>query len=131
MRRRLSTELAQASGRALYGETAPGADAVRRVLRPVESLTEDSRTEAQSFTLAGPAIFLAVAENPPSGLLAASKDSGVNCGEVLKRLLGPAGGRGGGNATLAQGSLPSKAALQELAESLSRELNFPTTEPRP
>jgi len=131
MRRRLSTELAQASGRALYGETAPGADAVRRVLRPVESLTEDSRTEAQSFTLAGPAIFLALAENPPSVLLAASKDSGVNCGEVLKRLLGPAGGRGGGNATLAQGSLPSKAALQELAESLSRELNFPTTEPRP
>jgi alanyl-tRNA synthetase len=131
MRRRLSTELAQASGRALYGETAPGADAVRRVLRPVESLTEDSRTEAQSFTLAGPAIFLAVAENPPSVLLAASKDSGVNCGEVLKRLLGPAGGRGGGNATLAQGSLPSKAALQELAESLFRELNFPTTEPRP
>ncbi len=125
-RRRLSTELAQASGRALYGETVPGSDGVRRVLRHSEaSLSEESRTEAQSFTVSGPAIFLALAATPPSVLLAASKDSGVNCGEVLKRLLAPAGGRGGGNATLAQGSLPSKTALEELAESLSRELDFP------
>ncbi len=123
-RRRLSTELAQASGRALYGETVPGPDGIRRALRRVESLAEESRTEAQSFTAAGPAIFLALAETPPAILLAASKDSGVNSGEVVKRLLGPAGGRGGGNATLAQGSLPSKSALEELAESLSRELNF-------
>jgi alanyl-tRNA synthetase len=125
LRRRLSTELAQASGRALYGETAPGADDIRRVLRRVESLAEESRAEAQSFTASGPAIFLALAENPPSVLMAASKESGVNCGEVLKRLLGPAGGRGGGNAALAQGSLPSKAALEELTEALARELHFP------
>jgi alanyl-tRNA synthetase len=125
-RRRLSTELAQASGRALYGETAPGPGGIRRVLRRLEaSLSEESRAEAQSFTAAGPAIFVAFAENPFAILLAASSNSGVNCGEVLKRLLGPAGGRGGGNVTLAQGSLPSKAALEELAESLSRELNFP------
>jgi alanyl-tRNA synthetase len=125
-RRRLSTELAQASGRALYGETASGPDGIRKALRHLAaSLSEESRAEAQSFTAAGPAVFLAVAENPPSVLLAASKDSGVNCGEILKRLLGAAGGRGGGNATLAQGSLPSKAALQELTESVSRELNFP------
>ena len=120
-RRRLSTELAQASGRALYGETVPGPDGIRRALRHSEaSLTEESRTEAQSFTVAGPAVFMALAATPPSVLLAASKDSGVNCGEVLKRLLGAAGGRGGGNATLAQGSLPSKIALEELAESLSK-----------
>jgi len=124
MRRRLSTELAQASGRALYGETIPGPDGIRRVLRRVEALAEESRAEAQSFTAAGPAIFLALAENPPSVLVAASKDSGVNCGETLKRLLGSAGGRGGGNATLAQGSLPAKAALAELSEALARELNF-------
>jgi alanyl-tRNA synthetase len=124
-RRRLSTELAQASGRALYGETIAGPDGIRRKLRRVESLSEEMRVEAQAFTAAGPAIFVAFAESPPTILLAASADSGVNSGEVLKRLLGPRGGRGGGNATLAQGSLPSKTALQELAESLSKELNFP------
>jgi alanyl-tRNA synthetase len=123
-RRRLSTQLAQASGRALYTETAPGADGIRRTLRRVESLSEESRAEALTFANAGAAIFMALAETPPAILLAASSDSGVNCGEVLKHLLGPAGGRGGGSATLAQGSLPSKTALDELTESLSRELNF-------
>jgi alanyl-tRNA synthetase len=124
-RRRLSTELAQASGRASYAETSPGTDGIRRMLRRVGSLSEESRAEAQSFTAAGSAIFLALAEDPPSILLAASKDSGLSCGEVLKRLLSPAGGRGGGNATLAQGSLASKTGLEELAVSLCRELNFP------
>jgi alanyl-tRNA synthetase len=123
-RRRLSTELAEASGRAQYGETSPGPDGIRRKLRNVESLNEEIRVEAQAFTTAGQALFAAFADSPPAILLAASADSGVNCGEVLKRLLGPRGGRGGGNATLAQGSLPSKTALQELATTLSQ-LNFP------
>jgi len=113
-RRRLATELAQASGRALYVETSPGRDGIRRVLRRVESLSEETRAEAQSFISAGPAIFLAITENPPSALLATSKDSGVHAGDLLKRALTEAGGRGGGNAVLAQGSLPSKEALEQL-----------------
>jgi alanyl-tRNA synthetase len=124
-RRRLSTELAQASGRALYGETVAGPDGIRRTLRHVESLGEEIRVEAQTFTTSGRAIFVALSESPPAILLAVSADSGVNSGEVLKRLLSATGGRGGGNATLAQGSLPSATALQELAESLSQELKFP------
>jgi len=125
-RRRLSTELAQASGRTLYGATTPGPDGIRRTLRKLEtSLTDELRAEAQAFTAAGRAIFVALAQTPPAILLASSADSGVNSGEVLKWLLGPQGGRGGGNATLAQGSLPSATALQELAASLSQELKFP------
>jgi alanyl-tRNA synthetase len=124
-RAKLSTELAQARGRALYAEAAVGPDGIRRTIRRVESIGEESRVEAQSFTAAGPAIFVAIAQNPPAILIAASRDSGVNSGEVLKRLLGPRGGRGGGSATMAQGSLPSNAALEELAADLSRELNFP------
>jgi alanyl-tRNA synthetase len=38
-RRRLATELAQASGRALYAETPPGSDGIRRLLRRVDSLS--------------------------------------------------------------------------------------------
>jgi alanyl-tRNA synthetase len=128
-RRRLATELAQASGRALYAETSPGPDGIRRVLRRVESITEESRAEAQSFTAAGPAIFLAVTENPPSVLLAASKDSGIHAGDILKRGLSAAGGRGGGSAVLAQGSVPSKEALDQLAGALLTEPR--PTEPRP
>jgi alanyl-tRNA synthetase len=123
-RRRLATELAASNGRALYAGTPPGADGIRRVLRRVDALSEESRTEAQSFTSSGPAIFLAVALNPPSVLLAASKDSGVHAGDVLKRALADAGGRGGGNAALAQGSLPSKEALEQLVRSLTSQLNL-------
>jgi alanyl-tRNA synthetase len=125
-RRRLATELAQASGRALFAEMPPGSDGIRRLLRRVESLSEESRAEAQSFTAAGPAIFLAPVENPPSILLAASQGSGVHAGDLLKGLLTAAGGRGGGNATLAQGSLPSKEALDQLVRTLAAQLKFPS-----
>ena len=44
--------------------------------------------------------FLALAEDPPSVLLAASSDSWRKCaGEVLKAALAEVGGRGGGSAT--------------------------------
>jgi alanyl-tRNA synthetase len=124
VRRRLATELAAASGRALYAETPPTKDGIRRVLRRVESLSEELRAEAQSFTSSGAAIFLALSDNPPSVLLAASKDSGVYAGDLLKRALTEAGGRGGGNPTLAQGSLPSKQQLQELAGKLASQLGL-------
>lgn len=125
-RRRLATELAQASGRALYADTPSGPDGIRRALRRVESLADESRAEAQSFTASGAAIFLALAENPPSVLLAASKDSGVHAGDLLKLALTAAGGRGGGNATLAQGSVPSKEALEQLVRTLAGELKLPS-----
>ena len=123
-RRRLATELAVSSGRALYAESAPGPDGIRRVLRRVAALGEETRTEAQSFASQGPGIFLAIAENPPSVLLACSKDSGARAGDILKGALSAAGGRGGGNAALAQGSLPSKQALEQTAQALASQLNL-------
>jgi alanyl-tRNA synthetase len=125
-RRRLATELAQASGRALYAGAPSSSDGVRRLLRSVKSLSEESRAEAQSFAASGPAIFLAPVEAPPSILLAASPGSGVHAGDLLKASLTAAGGRGGGNATLAQGSLPSQEALDQLVRTLVSQLNFPS-----
>ncbi len=127
-RRRLAMELAASSGRALYAATACGPDGIRRVLRRVASLDEELRAEALSFSAAGPAIFLAAAENPPALMLACSKDSRINAGDLLKQALGAAGGRGGGNSTLAQGSLPSglasKGALEGAIATLAAQLNL-------
>jgi len=123
-RRRLATELAQASGRALYAGTPVGPDGIRRAQRRVESLTEESRAEAQSFTAGGAAIFFALTENPPSVLLAVSPASGVHAGNLLKPALAEVGGRGGGNATLAQGSVPSKEALGQLVSVVTGVLKF-------
>ena len=112
-RRRLATELAQARGRELYAATAPGPDGIRRVTRRVASLADELRAEAQSFTAGAKSIFLAMGESPPAILLASSPDSGLNAGEFLKAALSKAGGRGGGSATMAQGSVPSKDLLDQ------------------
>ncbi|HEV2689776.1 MAG TPA: DHHA1 domain-containing protein, partial [Bryobacteraceae bacterium] len=113
-RRKLSAELAQARGRERYASTAPGTDGIRRVLQRVEALSDDLRSEAQSFTSGEKSVFLVVASDPASILLAASKDSGINAGELLKAALTKAGGRGGGSPAMAQGSLPSKDLIEGL-----------------
>jgi alanyl-tRNA synthetase len=115
-RRRLSTELANARGKELYNETQPGPDGVRKLTRRVDTITEDARTEAQSFTANPKSALLLLGENPPAILLAASKDSGLNAGQWLKAALAEAGGRGGGSPTMAQGSLPNKEALQAISD---------------
>jgi len=117
-RRKLGAELAAARGRELYAATAPGPDGVRKVVRRLESLSDDVRAEAQSFTAEGKSVFLAVATEPPAVLLAASQESGINAGGLLKSALTQAGGRGGGSATMAQGSLPSKDLIDQLLGSL-------------
>ena len=119
VRRRITSELAQYRGRQLYSETQPGPDGIHRVVRRVPSISEELRVEAQSFTAGERSVYLAIAEDPPSILLAASKDSGVNAGERLKTVLVKAGGRGGGSSTVAQGSLPSKELLDSVAEQLA------------
>src|SRR5581483_6418364 len=123
-RRRLALELAQSGGRESHAGTVPGPDGIRRLLRRVDSLSEESRAEAQSFAAAGRAICLAFCENPPSVLLACSSDSAIHAGNALKAALSAVGGRGGGNAALAQGSVPSKEALDQVVQSLQSQLRF-------
>lgn len=116
MRRRLSEELAGARGRELYAQLTPGPAGLRKHLRRVPAVTEDLRIEARSFCSGEKAVLLLLAEDPPAALLAASPDSGWNAGAWLKEALTQAGGRGGGSATTAQGSVPSKEALSILTE---------------
>ncbi len=120
--RRLAAELAQARGRELYTNTAASPDGIRRIARRVAALSDDLRVEAQSFTAGAKAVFLAVGDDPPALMLAASADSGVHAGNLLKSALTTAGGRGGGSATMAQGSVPSKTLLQEVSRTLAASL---------
>ena len=115
-RRRISSELAAFKGRELHAQTAPGPDGVRKVARRFASISEDLRIEAQSFTAGPRGVILLIAEQPPSILLAASADSGWNAGAWIKDELAKAGGRGGGSPFMAQGSVPSKDALEQLAQ---------------
>ena len=76
------------------------------------------RARAQAFVAGPKAVFLAISENPPSMLLAASADSGVHAGDRVKAALASVGGRGGGNAGLAQGSVPDLKALESVVSQL-------------
>jgi alanyl-tRNA synthetase len=117
VRRKLSAELAGAQGRELYDGTSPDGTGVRRLVRriPKGAINDDLRALAQGFTARPAALFIALIEDPPSVLVAVSKENPpLHAGDTLKRLLAEAGGRGGGNAQLAQGSLPSTEALEKM-----------------
>ncbi|MGD0500344.1 MAG: alanyl-tRNA editing protein [Bryobacteraceae bacterium] len=116
-RRKLELDMAGYRGRELYGTTAPDADGVRRATRrAAKGSLDELRALAQSFTAQPMAVFLAALDEPPSVLLAVSADAGIDAGRALQAVLAEAGGRGGGNARIAQGSVPGRAALDRAME---------------
>jgi len=118
-RRKLELDLAAYQGRELYLATAPAADGVRRVTRRVvNGSLEELRAIAQNFTAQPKAVFIATLADPPSVLLAASADAGIDAGTTLKAALAEAGGRGGGNARMAQGSVAEVGVLDRVLEKL-------------
>jgi hypothetical protein len=101
----LSLELAGFKGRSLYQNAAAGADGVRRYWAKLDAVDEPVRTLAQAFVGCGPGVFLATGGG---AVLVASSHPAVHGGNLLKQF-----GRGGGSASLAQGSLADPALLAE------------------
>ena len=117
--KRTEEELAGFRARALYERAQPGADGVRRVIeRRAGGGLEELRALAHAFVALPKAVLVAAVDDPPALLLAASEDSGVNAGAALKAALAEAGGRGGGSARIAQGSVPDRAALEQVVRAL-------------
>jgi len=119
-RRRLAGTLARYQGQELYEATAAGPGGVRRVVqrRAAGSIDEELRALAQGFTAQPKAVYVAAIEDPPALLLAVSADAGIHAGELLKAALARCGGRGGGSALIAQGSVPSREHLTSLLAEL-------------
>jgi alanyl-tRNA synthetase len=119
VRKKLELDLAAYRGRELYDMTSPGPDGVRRVRQRLErGSLEEFRALAQNFTAQGNGMFLVSLTEPPSLLLATSAECGLDAGQVLKTALQAVGGRGGGTARMAQGSVPDAAALASVLEKL-------------
>ncbi len=118
-RRRLEGEVNATRARDVHAAITPGADGVRRLLeRRPSGKVDDARSLALAFAaLPGGVVAIAVA-SPPAILVAASDDSGFDAGRSLKAALGAVGGRGGGNARLAQGTVPDAAALDAVITAL-------------
>ncbi len=119
-RRRTDKELAVHRARELYDRASPDATGIRRVLvRRGSGGTHDLRSLAQAFVALPSALFVGAIVSPPSLLLATSADSGLDAGKLLKEHLVESGGRGGGSARLAQGSLPNEQALDVVVRQLT------------
>lgn len=115
-RTKLAIELAAFRGRELYALAEPGPNGIRLHQREIGgALTDEVRAEAQAFVCGERAVFLALSSNPPTVLLAVSSGVSFHAGETLKTLLAEHRGRGGGNAVIAQGSLPSPEAARSVA----------------
>ena len=119
-RRKLQLELAAYHGRDLYEATPPGPDGLRRhTHRAVSGSPDELGALARSFTAGPKAVFVAALEKPPSVIYAVSEDAGIDAGQAVKQVLADAGGRGGGNARLGQGSVPGAALLNTIIERLA------------
>lgn len=121
-RRKLALELAELRGKALYASCEPDAGGLRlHVERLVSGPVDDElRALAQSFCSGGRGVFVAACQNPPSILLASGAETGIDAGQRLKAALEKCGGRGGGSARIAQGSLPSAGILESLVAALGQ-----------
>jgi alanyl-tRNA synthetase len=115
----LRGELDRLRARDLYSSTPPGPDGIRRVLcREDSGPLERLKGLGQAIASMPLAVFVGATDRPPAVIVAASKDSGMDAGMVLKGLLASAGGRGGGSVGLAQGVLPEAGQLEGVVRSL-------------
>jgi alanyl-tRNA synthetase len=102
---KLALDLATFQGRELYAQASN-----QRIAGPIN---ESTRAVANAFLAAGPGTVLFTDSN---AVLLASNQR--HAGNELKALLAAHGGRGGGSANLAQGSLPDAAAVEAVAAAL-------------
>jgi alanyl-tRNA synthetase len=84
---------------------------------------EGCRGLAQAVTALANAVFIASLPSPPTLLLGSSPESGVDAGQLLKSVLTELGGRGGGTARLAQGTVPAAAAIEAALARLASALD--------
>jgi alanyl-tRNA synthetase len=103
-----------------------GGGAALHLERRAEGSAQELRGLALAYIAQPNALFIAALERPASILLAASADTGVDAGAVLKAALAAAGGRGGGSARVAQGSLDSADALAEVLRDVRARLDAAT-----
>ncbi len=117
-RQKLTAELARAEAETLYSSATPEADGVRRILATRPDL-ESVRALAQVLSERDRVMFVGVASSANTVLVAASADSGLDAGALLKPVLAARGGRGGGSARQAQG-VADASVLDAIAQEIVR-----------
>lgn len=115
----LGAEVATARAGQLAGAATPDAGGVRRVLLTSHDYAADElRMLAQASSAIPGVRFVATLAAPPTIFVAAGPRSGWDAGAVLKAALAEVGGRGGGSAKAAQGTVERTQELELLVKAL-------------
>jgi alanyl-tRNA synthetase len=110
-RREASAALSGYRARELFDAATPNATGRRRVVeRRDAGSIEELRTLAQAVLALGSALFVGTLADPAT-IMVASSDATFDAGAALKAVLATYGGRGGGNARIAQGTVSDASAL--------------------
>lgn len=116
-RQQLTVELASVEAAALIGAATSGAEGLRRI-SVMRSNLESLRALAQACTEHARVLFVGVAQEEGTIVVATSIDSGLDAGALLKPLLAAHGGRGGGSPRLAQGTVRDADVLAAVAAAI-------------
>jgi len=120
-RREASAALDGYRARELFEAAAPDAFGRRRIVERRSAGTVDElRSLAQPLLALGDVLFIGTLTTPPT-IVVASADAGphsLDAGTALKKLLAEHGGRGGGNARIAQGTVPTIESLDAIVNAL-------------
>ena len=118
-RKRLVTDLALLDARARWDNTTPDTNGLRRFhVVLTEGAVREHEPLAHALTALGPCVVLITSTSPLGVLFATADGTGIDAGQTLRTALAFVGGRGGGSARLAQGSVPDASALANVAAQL-------------
>jgi alanyl-tRNA synthetase len=119
--REAATALVAYRAREQFMAAAPDAAGRRRIVerRTVASpgAVDELRSLAQALAALGDVLFIGTLASPPT-IVVASSEGGLDAGAALKKVLAEHGGRGGGNARIAQGTVPTLDAMNAAVEAL-------------
>jgi alanyl-tRNA synthetase len=120
--KKLGTEVAVSRAAALAASVEPDAHGIRRITLTSHDYTaDDLRALGQALSAIPGVRFVAMLREPPTIFVAAGPGSGWDAGAVLKTALADVGGRGGGSAKAAQGTVGNGEKLEQVVERLKAE----------
>lgn len=117
-RKKLEKEVAGARARDRYEAATPNASGVRVIVVRDASSIDELRILAQAALSLSKAAMVGALNAPPSLFVAATEDSGLDAGKLIKEQLAAIGGRGGGSPRIAQGSVPDASKVDGALSSL-------------
>jgi alanyl-tRNA synthetase len=123
--RELQQQLDEHRARELYAAArarSPEAARVWTLERRQSGGLQELRGLAQQYAAQPRAVFVGALDQPPTLLIASAQDSGLDSAVLLRAALMAHGGRGGGNARLAQGSVPNVTALEQALSAVTAQL---------